>query len=592
MKKILTFISICVFFLNAINAEITWNLAENGTLTISGTGNMDNYSYDIGAPWDSQRSEIRKVIIEDGVTSIGDNAFRECSHITSITIANSVRSIGRNAFFRCVGLTSIKIPNSVTSIEDCAFLSCSGLTSIILPYSVTNIGDIAFSYCSALSSIKVENGNVRYDSRNNCNAIIDKENNTLILGCKNTFIPDGVTSIGHDAFLKCQNLTSITMPNSITSIEYNAFKGCSNLSSINIPNSVTSIGNSAFGDCKNLKSVTIPNSVTNIGKGAFFDCSALTSVTIPNSVIEIQSTTFSGCTNLTSVTIPNSITRIGYGAFKKCSALCSITIPNSVLSLGGAVFDGCSSLTAITCEASTPPYCDYSDLHCFNGIYKYVPLYVPANSIDTYKTADSWKDFTIIQAIQDNQSIADAVIAKINAIGNVEYTDACKVKIDDASTAYDALTEAQKALVINFVVLTTARQTYDNLKATAEKLAADKALFDKYKSEVKAIIEAMVNEDDSDAVKDIIRQAISDIDALEYDAVISLDDNKAKVNSFVTSVNEAVENQRIEDQQATDIDKIKLAKRYNIYDLNGRKTTNSMFKSGIYIRNGKKVIVK
>ena len=187
---------------------------------------------------------------------------------------------------------------------------------------------------------------------------------------------------------------------------------------------------------------------------------------------------------------------------------------------------------------------------------------------------------------------ADPVIAKINAIGKVEYTYACKDKIDEANNAYNALTNDQKALVTNVVVLTTAKQTYDNLRAAAEKLIADKAAFDKYKSEIIAIIEALVKDDDSDAVKEIIRKAISDIESLEYEEAISIDDNKAKVQSFVTSVNEAVENQRAEDQKTNDIEELEFAEKVNIYDLNGRKITNSMLKSGIYIRNGKKMVVK
>ena len=187
---------------------------------------------------------------------------------------------------------------------------------------------------------------------------------------------------------------------------------------------------------------------------------------------------------------------------------------------------------------------------------------------------------------------ADAVIARINAIGNVEYTEACKGKIDDASTAYDALTDDQKVLVSNIEVLTTAQQTYNTLKAAADELMAYKVAFENYKSELKAIIEALGKEDDSDVVNDIIRKAISDIDALEYDVAISLDDNKAKVISFVNSVDEAVEKQRAEDQETTDIEKFEFAEKYNLYDLSGKKISRSMLKSGLYIRNGKKVVVK
>ena len=354
---------------------------------------------------------------------------------------------------------------------------------------------------------------------------------------------------------------------------------------------MTSIGSNAFYNCSGLTSITIPNSVTSIGEDAFTG-SGLTSVTIPNSVTSIGSIAFRYCSSLTSVTIPNSVTSIGEAAFLGCTSLTSVTIPESVTSIGEAAFYGCSGLTSITCEASTPPNCSNGNNPIFLNVNKSIPVYVPANSVDAYKKANEWKDFTNIQTIPDNQKIADAVVVLINTIGKVEYTDACKGKIDDASKAYNALTDNQKALVTNLDVLTTAQQTYETLKAAAEKLIADKAAFNKYKSEIIAIIEALVKDDDSDAVKDIIRKAISNIDALEYDAVITLDDNKAKIQSFVTSIDEAVENQRAEDQKTNGIEELEFADKYNIYDLNGRKITNSMLKSGLYIRNGKKMVVK
>ena len=216
------------------------------------------------------------------------------------------------------------------------------------------------------------------------------------------------------------------------------------------------------------------------------------------------------------------------------------------------------------------------------------------SNLDVLTTAKQTYDNlkTAAEKLAADKAKAEPVIAKINAIGKVEYTDACKNKIDEANNAYNALTADQKALVSNLDVLTTAQQTYESLKAAAEKLAADKAAFDQYKSEQKAIIEALIKEDDSDAVKDIIKKAISDIDALGYEEAISLDDNKVNINSFVTSVNEAVEKQRAEDQKTNGIEELEFAEKVNIYDLNGRKITNSMLKSGLYIRNGKKMVVK
>ena len=179
-----------------------------------------------------------------------------------------VTSIGYHAFFDCSGLTSLTIPNSVTSIGDYAFWGCSGLTSVTIPNSVTSIGSSAFSGCSGLTSVKVESDNPKYDSRNNCNAIIETSSNTIIFGCMNTTIPNSVTSIGEYAFSSCSGLTSVTIPNSVTSIGMEAFYGCRGLTSVTIPNSVTSIGKFAFYGCSSLTSVVIGSGVTNISEGA------------------------------------------------------------------------------------------------------------------------------------------------------------------------------------------------------------------------------------------------------------------------------------------------------------------------------------
>ena len=209
--------------------NLTWTLSADGTtMTISGSGAMKNYITD-DSPATQKKDNVKKVVIEDGVTSIGDFAFFYCSSLTSIEIPSGVTSIGKNAFQYCSSLTSIEIPESVISIGNNTFEHCSSLTNITIPGSVTSIGMSAFSDCSSLASIT---------------------------------IPESVTSIGNYAFYNCTGLTSITIPKSVTSIGNGMFKYCTGLTSITIPKSVTSIGSNVFGGCTVLTEVLLENGST------------------------------------------------------------------------------------------------------------------------------------------------------------------------------------------------------------------------------------------------------------------------------------------------------------------------------------------
>ena len=236
MKTIKTLLITMAVLLCSITASahdfevdgIYYNVTSSANLTVSVTYKGNSYR--------SYYNEYNGAVIIPStatynsmtysVTSIGESAFHDCSRLTSITIPESVTSIGRSAFFGCSSLTSITIPESVTSIGESAFRGCSSLTSITIPESVTSIGSSAFYGCSSLTSIIVKEGNIVYDSRDNCNAIIETSSNKLIVGCSATIIPESVTSIGESTFSGCSSLTSITIPEGVTSIGDYAFENC------------------------------------------------------------------------------------------------------------------------------------------------------------------------------------------------------------------------------------------------------------------------------------------------------------------------------------------------------------------------------
>ena len=297
--------------------KLTWSLSDDGTLTISGTGKMKDYGDNYGmsvAPWYVGSSQVKTVIIEDGVTSIGDRAFDGCTKLTRVVIPDSVTSIGYSSFRGCYSLPSVAIPDSVTSIGDSAFAYCKVLTGITLSGSVTSIGSCAFQSCDSLTSVTMQNG---------------------------------VTDIGDNAFTYCKNLTSVTIPNSVKTIGTSAFYNCAGLTRVTIPSSVTRIEQDTFKGCSGLTSVTISAGVTSIESGAFRDCTSLTSVTIPGSVTSIEGYAFAYCSALTSLIIHDGTTSIGISAFMNCTSLGSVTIPRSVTDIGGYAFGSCRSLADV-----------------------------------------------------------------------------------------------------------------------------------------------------------------------------------------------------------------------------------------------------
>ena len=306
---------------------------------------------------------------------LGKYTFYQCSKLTSLTMPPNVTSIGGSAFEGCSGLKSIIIPKSVTDIGQDAFLGCEGLTSVTIPNSVISIAERSFSSCNGLIIMDVEKGNTKYDSRNGCNSIIETATNTLVAGCKNSTIPNGVKTIGNSAFYNCCGLTSMI-----------------------IPNSVTSIGNRAFMYCNNLKSVTLGNSVTTIGHAAFFECSGLNSLNIPNSVLSISTQAFTNCRSLSSLTIPISVTYIGGGAF-----------------------DGID-FTSITSFIMEPFNLDDNVFN--SNTYCNAKLIVPNGTKDKYKVTNGWKNFINIYEVGEIEDTRSEQTMELAALPVMTYGDA------------------------------------------------------------------------------------------------------------------------------------------------------------------------
>ena len=266
-------------------------------------------------------------IIPEGTTVIERSAFMCCTRLTSIVIPDTVTKIENYAFAGCTGLTSIVIPDSVTEIGIEAFDGCTGVTSLVIGSSLRCFDMSSFGFFKKykdLGSIVVSEGNTICDSRNGCNGIISTRKNTLLVGGKNTVIPDSVTEIEMDAFSGRTGLTSLIIPNSVTKIRTNAFAGCTGLTSIVIPDSVKEIEYEAFKGCTGLTSIIIPDTSTAIiGKEAFSGCTSLTSITIPKSV-ELDRFVFEGCTGLKSASLFAKY--IGEGCFEGCTSLETVTV--------------------------------------------------------------------------------------------------------------------------------------------------------------------------------------------------------------------------------------------------------------------------
>ena len=388
----------------------TWTLNKNtGVLTISGTGSVQSYNCSMAtgsttlsdgtvvqwtyAPWYGARSSIKKAVIQDGITSLGNatfygcskmtevsipssvnsfggynfldcrslrtvvipdgvttlrsDMFHSCTSLTSITLPSSVTGIARGVFYNCTSLASISIPSGVTSIGESAFRNCTSLQQISIPASVTRIGNYAFLYCDSLTAIDVASGNQNYSS---LDGVLFNNNRTVLICCpgnkQGTYsVPSGVTEIGDSAF-QASRITSVSIPSSVTSIITDAFRDCTELETVNMASGLLSIDEGVFRNCSSLTDVSIPASVTSIGNYAFSGCTSLISAEIGAGVTTIGNYAFSGCGSLLSTGAGGSVASIGSYAYYGCSSLTSAEVCCTAQSIGEYAFGGCGSLSS------------------------------------------------------------------------------------------------------------------------------------------------------------------------------------------------------------------------------------------------------
>lgn len=420
-------------------------------------------------------SALKDIILPEGLEEIGGNAFGYCTSLTSVTIPRSVTTIGSGAFDNC-NITSVTInsdalvsksyrdPDLSAGFVGLKMIFGKKVQEYILGQDVKSIGEMAFCYCGdALTSVVIPNGVTSID-------------HDAFAGCANLSyltIPESVTTIGEGAFWNCKALTSITIPKNVETIGKAAFKECASLGSLIIENGVTTIGDNAFEKCIGLLSVVIPNSVTSLGKGAFYRCSSLTFVTIGTNVDIIDESTFWDCNSLTSVTIGNSVTAIDGNAFRSCN-ITSLTIPNSVTTIkdyafyagglksviigngityiGNRAFDN-NYMTDVYCYSKDVPEAEYNAFATDVRKLESTTLHIPATSIEAYKAAVAWKDFGKIVALDDEISVlaGDAngdgdvnvfdVTATVNYILGTPYEgfvfEAADVNGDDVVNVFD-----------------------------------------------------------------------------------------------------------------------------------------------------------
>ena len=346
---------------NSCGENLTWTLSDNGLLTISGNGKMDNYDSAKKTPWHDCADQIKEIIIEKGVTSIGNFAFYGLTDIKEITLPKGMEVVGDYAFKGCISLESVELPKYLWKIGESAFYGCKSLKAMNMPDTITVMGAYAFKGCESMESLHISNN-------------LYGLNESAFYGCKSLteiVVPEGIKRIDGYVFKNCSGVTKVELPSTLAKLGESAFYGCSSMTNMVIPTDVTSIGGYTFKNCLALEEITLPENLSTIGEAALYGCSNLKEIVIPDTVTKINSYAFKncislkdvklseamtkisescfyGCTSLENFVLPDGVTNIDAYAFRKCSSLENVEFSSELTAIGESAFYGCEALTSIT----------------------------------------------------------------------------------------------------------------------------------------------------------------------------------------------------------------------------------------------------
>ena len=530
-----------------------------------------------------------------------------------------VVEIGEYTLRMLNGLTAINISDGIATISRQAIALCHNITSITIPASVTSIGGGNFCSCHSLTSLVVDSNNPVYDSRNNCNAVVETATNKIVAGCNTTYIFDGVTAIGESAFLYVLALTKLHLPSTVTSIERYAFYGCYNLESVVVPKAVTSMEEAPFSCCNSLTSLSvedgnpkydsrnncnaiietstdkiisacnvsfIPEGIKTIGSQAFQSLSSIEEITIPKSVESIEDAAFYKCTNLKVVNFaPEGIKTIGRDAFTWCSSIEEITIPKSVVSIEHGAFNSCSNLKVVKSFIEEP---FVPGSYCFYAISDDATLYVPVGTKAKYEATDGWKYFKKILEMSpynvlDNNTVA-ANFLQPDAEGKVVIP--ATVEIDGKTYS---VTEIAARAFKNNKALTEVTIPATVTKIGDEAFAGCENLRAIYVLAPEPIILA-VSETRAITTRAVESDVPSQLEGIDFDAcmlyVLEGSEQKYRESEGWKLFTHIV---GIPDPSGISAVSVKLDGTPYVYNLSGQRVATS--KKGIYIRNGRKIVI-